>query len=160
MITTDAMEVMLLELCNTLKISDRPLMLHILIKLPLKLAKPKLEFTKLTVSVKLLDVQKLKLKFKEDHWLLELMHQTGRLMLQVYSTTVEMILTTLFSWLVQVKILGLLRTHGVLDGENKDTLDWLRVTHAVSVKDHHSQFDFIMFESLSILIFMFLLYYL
>lgn len=66
---------------------------------------------------------------------------TGRAMLQVSSTTVVTILTTLSLWLAQIKNHGSSKTHGALLGENKDTLDWPRVTPAASVKGHPSQFD-------------------
>jgi hypothetical protein len=47
----------------------------------------------------------------------------------------------LFSWLDQVMMHGLSRTHGVLHGENKGTLDWLREIPAMSAMDHRIHFD-------------------
>lgn len=38
-------------------------------------------------------------------------------------------------------MLGLSRTHGVLHGDNKDTLDWLREIPATSAMAHHIHFD-------------------
>lgn len=120
---TVATEVMPPELYNTLRIMDRPLTLHTHIKPLHNHAKPRLEFTGSTVSVKLLVAHKLRMKSKEDHWLFEWMLPTGRAMHQVFSITAISTSTTLFSWWVQLKIHGSLRTHGAPLGENKDSSD-------------------------------------
>lgn len=139
----DVMEVMQLEPYNILKTSDKPPKVLIHMSPEIKNVKQKLDNIKLTVMLNLEDAPKSNIKSKRILWPLELMPPIGKHMHLVFSITVLPTLTTLSSWLDPAIKLGLLKTHGALHGENKDILDSPRETLAVSVKVHHSQFDFI-----------------
>lgn len=139
----DAMEVMLLELYNILKTSDKPPKALIHMSPEIKNVKQKLDNIKLTDMLNSEDAHKSNIKSKRILWPLELMLPTGKLMHLEFSITVLLTLTTPSSWLDPAKMPGLLKTHGALLGENKDILDSPKETPVVSVKVHHSQFDFI-----------------
>ncbi len=135
------MEVMELELWNTLRTSDKLLTLYIHTKPSTSNAKINLELTGLTVLLSWLDAHKSSIKFKEAQWLSEWMQATGKLTLQVFSIIVDLPLTMLSLWLDQVTMHGQSRTLGALLGDNKVTSDWPREIHVVYALDHHSLFD-------------------
>lgn len=66
---------------------------------------------------------------------------TGKAMPQVSSTTVILTSTMPCSWLDQVMMHGLSRTHGVHLGEKVDISDSLKEILVTSVKVLHSQFE-------------------
>ena len=158
---TVAMEVMLWELLNILRIMVKLSMLLILIKLSIKTVELPQVTSDLSVLLRLLDALKSKLFSRRDPLPLESMPPTGKPMPQVFSTTVIKKSTTLSSWLDQMTKPGLSRTLGVLHGENKDISDLPRVILVQFVKDlpslsdlsqHQFRFTFLLWQQLKILL--------
>ena len=139
--TMVATEVMVLELLNGSRITDKPPQLNIPIKLLIKLALATQAHTKFSELLRSQDASKSKKWSRDVLWLWELMQATGTSTEVVFSITAPKTSTTLCSSSVHLKLHGLSRTVGQLLGERVDTSDCPREILALSARDHHSPFD-------------------
>ena len=90
------------------------------------------------VLLNLLDANKFNIKLEGHLLLLESMLLIGKHMPVEYLIIVILKLIMLSLWLDQVKLPGLLKTHGAHLGVNKDSLDWRKEILVPYAKDHHS----------------------